>query len=60
MLPDHFVLVADLPLTSSSKVDERRLLTDAGLSPPGKPPEPSVSSQLSHMEINSLVKGTTR
>ncbi len=34
MLPDQFVLVADLPLTSSSKVDERRLLQDAGLSPP--------------------------
>jgi acyl-coenzyme A synthetase/AMP-(fatty) acid ligase len=34
MLPDQFVLVADLPLTSSSKVDERRLLTEAGLSPP--------------------------
>jgi hypothetical protein len=53
-------LVADLPLTSSSKVDERRLLTDAGLSPPSKAPEPSVSSQLSHTEIDSLVKGTTR
>jgi D-alanine--poly(phosphoribitol) ligase subunit 1 len=60
MLPDQFVLVADLPLTSSSKVDERRLLTDAALSPPSKVPEPSVSSQLSHMEIDSLVKGTTR
>jgi D-alanine--poly(phosphoribitol) ligase subunit 1 len=60
MLPDQFVLVADLPLTSSSKVDERRLLTDAGLSPPSKAPEPSVSSQLSHMEIDSLVKGTAR
>jgi len=34
MLPDRFVLVADLPLTSSSKVDERRLLADAGMSPP--------------------------
>ena len=34
MLPDQFVLVAELPLTSSSKVDERRLLEDAGLSPP--------------------------
>jgi D-alanine--poly(phosphoribitol) ligase subunit 1 len=34
MLPDLFVLVAELPLTSSSKVDERRLLEDAGLSPP--------------------------
>jgi D-alanine--poly(phosphoribitol) ligase subunit 1 len=31
MLPDQFVLVADLPLTSSSKVDERRLLKEAGL-----------------------------
>ncbi len=36
MLPDHFVLVADLPLTSSSKVDERRLLNDAGMCPPMK------------------------
>jgi D-alanine--poly(phosphoribitol) ligase subunit 1 len=60
MLPDHFVLVADLPLTSSSKVDDRRLLTGAGLSPPSKAPEPSVSPQLSHMEIDSFVKGTTR
>jgi amino acid adenylation domain-containing protein len=34
MLPDQFVLVADLPLASSSKVDERRLLKEAGLSPP--------------------------
>lgn len=34
MLPDQFVLVADLPLTSSSKVDERRLLREAGLSAP--------------------------
>ncbi|WP_158090387.1 amino acid adenylation domain-containing protein [Mycobacterium sp. IEC1808] len=34
MLPDQFVLVANLPLTSSSKVDERRLLKEAGLSPP--------------------------
>jgi non-ribosomal peptide synthetase component E (peptide arylation enzyme) len=36
MLPDQFVLVADLPLTSSSKVDERRLLKEAGLSPPNE------------------------
>jgi amino acid adenylation domain-containing protein len=34
MLPDQFVLVPDLPLTSSSKVDERRLLREAGMSPP--------------------------
>lgn len=34
MLPDQFVLVPDLPLTSSSKVDERRLLCEAGLSAP--------------------------
>jgi D-alanine--poly(phosphoribitol) ligase subunit 1 len=34
MLPDQFVLVPDLPLTSSSKVDERRLLQEAGLSAP--------------------------
>ncbi len=36
MEPDQFVLVADLPLTSSSKVDERRLLKEAGLSPPNE------------------------
>jgi D-alanine--poly(phosphoribitol) ligase subunit 1 len=36
MLPDQFVLVADLPLTSSSKVDERRLLKQAGLSQPNQ------------------------
>jgi D-alanine--poly(phosphoribitol) ligase subunit 1 len=36
MLPDQFVLVAHLPLTSSSKVDERRLLQEAGLSPPNQ------------------------
>jgi acyl-coenzyme A synthetase/AMP-(fatty) acid ligase len=47
MLPDQFVFVANLPLTSSSKVDERRLLQEAGLSPPNKGPEPSVSLQLS-------------
>jgi D-alanine--poly(phosphoribitol) ligase subunit 1 len=45
MLPDQFVLVADLPLTSSSKVDERRLLKEAGLSPP-------------NVNNDSLVKGT--
>jgi D-alanine--poly(phosphoribitol) ligase subunit 1 len=33
MLPDTFVLVDSLPLTSSSKVDERRLLAEAGLAP---------------------------
>ncbi len=36
MLPDQFVMVADLPLTSSSKVDERRLLKEAGLSRPNE------------------------
>ena len=45
MLPDQFVLVAELPLTSSSKVDERRLLKEAGLSQP---------------EIDPVVKGTAR
>ncbi len=38
MLPDQFVLVANLPLTSSSKVDERRLVQEAGLSPPNEAP----------------------
>jgi D-alanine--poly(phosphoribitol) ligase subunit 1 len=50
MLPDQFVLVPELPLTSSSKVDERRLLAEAGLAPP----------QPSHGETDSLVKGTAR
>ena len=31
MLPDRIVLVDELPLTSSSKVDDRRLLAQAGL-----------------------------
>jgi D-alanine--poly(phosphoribitol) ligase subunit 1 len=31
MLPDVMTIVDDLPMTSSSKVDERRLLLDAGL-----------------------------
>jgi D-alanine--poly(phosphoribitol) ligase subunit 1 len=33
MLPDRIDVVDQLPLTSSSKVDERRLLLDAGLRP---------------------------
>ncbi|WP_428339676.1 amino acid adenylation domain-containing protein [Mycobacterium sp.] len=52
MLPDRFVLVPELPLTSSSKVDERRLLTDAGLSPPNHT-APAI-------DIDSLAKGTRR
>jgi amino acid adenylation domain-containing protein len=31
MLPDRFELVTELPLTASSKLDERRLLMDVGL-----------------------------
>jgi acyl-CoA synthetase (AMP-forming)/AMP-acid ligase II len=58
MLPDQFVLVAELPLTSSSKVDERRLLKEAGLSPPNQGPEPSVSLQLNQIKIDSPVEGT--
>jgi D-alanine--poly(phosphoribitol) ligase subunit 1 len=34
MIPDRFVVVDELPLTSSSKVDERALLVAAGLRPP--------------------------
>jgi D-alanine--poly(phosphoribitol) ligase subunit 1 len=33
MLPDRIELVDQLPLTASSKLDERQLLTDAGLHP---------------------------
>lgn len=44
MLPDRFVLVADLPLTSSSKVDERRLLKEAGLSAPSAGAPAGMSS----------------
>jgi D-alanine--poly(phosphoribitol) ligase subunit 1 len=50
MLPDQFVLVPDLPLTSSSKVDERRLLQEAGLSAPNA----------RDTEIDSPMKGTAR
>jgi len=60
MLPDQFVLVTDLPLTSSSKVDERRLLEEAGLSPADAGREPLASLQLNDMENDSLVKGTAR
>jgi non-ribosomal peptide synthetase component F len=33
MLPDRFEVVESMPLTSSGKTDERRLLSDAGLAP---------------------------
>jgi D-alanine--poly(phosphoribitol) ligase subunit 1 len=36
MLPDLITVVQSLPLASSSKVDERKLLADAGLSRPSK------------------------
>jgi len=52
--------VTDLPLTSSSKVDERRLLEEAGLSPADAGREPLASLQLNDMENDSLVKGTAR
>jgi D-alanine--poly(phosphoribitol) ligase subunit 1 len=42
MLPDRIDVVADLPLTRSGKLDERRLLADAGLAPTR-----SVSASLS-------------
>jgi D-alanine--poly(phosphoribitol) ligase subunit 1 len=35
MLPDRIELVGELPLTTSSKLDERRLLDGAGLDRPG-------------------------
>ena len=56
MLPDQFVLVANLPLTSSSKVDERRLLKELACLRRTKGPEASVSLQLSYMEIDSLCR----
>lgn len=33
MLPDEIRVVSDLPMTTSNKLDERRLLREAGLSP---------------------------
>jgi acyl-CoA synthetase (AMP-forming)/AMP-acid ligase II len=42
MLPDRFELVGSLPLTASSKVDERRLLAEAGLRPPSPPAGPAA------------------
>jgi len=33
MLPNEIFIIESIPLTSSGKADERRLLTDAGLSP---------------------------
>ena len=38
MIPDHIIVTAELPLTSSSKVDEQRLLALAGLIPWSVPP----------------------
>jgi amino acid adenylation domain-containing protein len=60
MLPDQFILVTDLPLTSSSKVDERRLLEDAGLTPPNQAASAARSPQLRDIELDSLTKGTRR
>ncbi len=36
MVPDRILIVDELPITASSKVDERRLLAGAGLRPPPK------------------------
>ncbi len=44
MLPDRIDVVDDLPMTESSKLDERRLLSGAGLSPPAASPVPPGSS----------------
>ncbi len=43
MLPDRFEMVRTLPLTSSSKLDERRLLLDAGLTPSPTPRSPHLA-----------------
>jgi acyl-coenzyme A synthetase/AMP-(fatty) acid ligase len=40
MLPNRFEVVEELPLTPSSKLDERLLLSRAGLQPLGQPPPP--------------------
>jgi acyl-coenzyme A synthetase/AMP-(fatty) acid ligase len=39
MLPDTIHVVDGLPMTSSNKVDERKLLADAGLQPSRRNPE---------------------
>ena len=43
MLPDRVELVGELPLTASSKLDERKLLADAGLAE-YRPVQPSASA----------------
>ncbi len=43
MLPDRIELVSELPLTTSSKLDERRLLGEAGLHGPAGPLAPATT-----------------
>jgi D-alanine--poly(phosphoribitol) ligase subunit 1 len=46
MLPNRFELVETLPLTNSSKLDERLLLTEAGLRPRARAASASLSPEL--------------
>jgi len=45
MLPDRIEWVPNLPLTASGKLDERGLLRDAGLRPPGAESAPVTASR---------------
>ena len=45
MLPDRITFVDSLPLTRSNKLDERRLLEQAGLTAEGAPPSVDAGSE---------------
>ena len=55
MLPNRIELVEELPMTKSSKLDERLLLAEAGLQPAGvrDPPSPRPDGALQPLGGNS-------